>query len=130
MQQCADMSRAEDALALKVCLWYSAKSCSKAGQEPGDKHLLYVLQVFTDEGLIYMVQEYGEIDLARLLAKHDAARKEAGALKDNIDENFIRLYWQQMLQVRQAISQLQQTSTDCHTACVGDCARSGLLVHA
>lgn len=58
-----------------------------------------LLQVFTDEGLIYMVQEYGEIDLARLLAKHDAARKEAGARKENIDENFIRLYWQQMLQV-------------------------------
>lgn len=57
-------------------------------------------QVFTEEGLIYMVQEYGEIDLARLLAKHAAARKEAGALRDNIDENFIRLYWQQMLQVR------------------------------
>jgi serine/threonine protein kinase len=57
------------------------------------------VQVFTEEGLIYMVQEYGEIDLARLLAKHDASRKEAGALKDNIDENFIRLYWQQMLQV-------------------------------
>lgn len=60
------------------------------------------LQVFTEEGLIYMVQEYGEIDLARLLAKHAASRKEAGALKDNLDENFIRLYWQQMLQVRQA----------------------------
>lgn len=65
-------------------------------------------QVFQDEGLIYMVQEYGEIDLARLLAKHDAARREAfgadqqaqGLLKDNLDENFIRLYWQQMLQVR------------------------------
>lgn len=62
------------------------------------------LQVFTEEGLIYMVQEYGEIDLARLLAKHAAARKEAGALKDNLDENFIRLYWQQMLQVGQGVS--------------------------
>lgn len=61
-----------------------------------------VLQVFTEEGLIYMVQEYGEIDLARLLAKHDAARREAGNLRDSIDENFIRLYWQQMLQVRTA----------------------------
>lgn len=66
------------------------------------------LQVFTDEGLIYMVQEYGEIDLARLLAKHDAVRRAAagvdlakgGLLQDNLDENFIRLYWQQMLQVR------------------------------
>lgn len=57
------------------------------------------VQVFTGEGLIYMVQEYGEIDLARLLAKHEASRKEAGAQRDNLDENFIRLYWQQMLQV-------------------------------
>lgn len=68
---------------------------------------LQTLQVFQDEGLIYMVQEYGEIDLARLLTKHDAARRAtAGSdaahgalLKDNLDENFIRLYWQQMLQV-------------------------------
>jgi serine/threonine-protein kinase TTK/MPS1 len=63
--------------------------------------------VFTEEGLIYMVQEYGEIDLARLLAKHDAARRAAagvdlakgGLLQDSLDENFIRLYWQQMLHV-------------------------------
>lgn len=66
-----------------------------------------VLQVFQEEGLIYMVQEYGEIDLARLLAKHDAVRRAAAGssagnaalLPDNLDENFIRLYWQQMLQV-------------------------------
>jgi serine/threonine-protein kinase TTK/MPS1 len=59
--------------------------------------------VFTEAGLIYMVQEYGEIDLARLLAKHDAARREAAARPDgrggDLDENFIRLYWQQMLKV-------------------------------
>lgn len=67
--------------------------------------------MFTDEGLIYMVQEYGEIDLARLLAKHDAARREAAgpdrAHRDRIeriDENFIRLYWQQMLQVGQGVT--------------------------
>eukprot|EP00882_Tetradesmus_deserticola_P014603 GHRQ01015533.1.p1 GENE.GHRQ01015533.1~~GHRQ01015533.1.p1 ORF type:complete len:230 (+),score=45.70 GHRQ01015533.1:834-1523(+) len=54
-----------------------------------------------------MVQEYGEIDLARLLAKHDATRRAAagadlakgGLLQGHLDENFIRLYWQQMLQV-------------------------------
>ena len=50
------------------------------------------------EGVIYVVLEYGDIDLARLLAKQEAARRAApGALPD---ENFIRLYWQQMLQVR------------------------------
>lgn len=62
-------------------------------------------QVFDAEGLIYMVQEYGEIDLARLLAKHAAARQAGqgdgqGGLAHNLDENFIRLYWQQMLQAR------------------------------
>lgn len=55
-----------------------------------------------------MVQEYGEIDLARLLAKHDAARRAAAgqasrgcanSTPQELDENFIRLYWQQMLQV-------------------------------
>lgn len=45
-----------------------------------------------------MVLEYGDIDLARLLAKHEQARREGGSAED-LDENFIRLYWQQMLQV-------------------------------
>lgn len=44
-----------------------------------------------------MVLEYGDIDLARLLAKHEKACKEGGS--QELDENFIRLYWQQMLQV-------------------------------
>ena len=55
-------------------------------------------QVIRGEGLIYMVLEYGDIDLARLLARHEAAQREAGA--SELDENFIRLYWQQMLQAR------------------------------
>jgi hypothetical protein len=55
-------------------------------------------QVIRGEGLIYMVLEYGDIDLARLLARHEAARAERGA--GGPDENFIRLYWQQMLQAR------------------------------
>ncbi len=54
-------------------------------------------QVVKGEGLIYMVLEYGDIDLARLLARHEAAQREGGATE--LDENFIRLYWQQMLQV-------------------------------
>ena len=54
-------------------------------------------QVIQGEGLIYMVLEYGDIDLARLLARHEAHRREGGATE--LDENFIRLYWQQMLQV-------------------------------
>ena len=55
------------------------------------------MQVIRTEGLIYMVLEYGDIDLARLLAKHEKACREGGS--QELDENFIRLYWQQMLQV-------------------------------
>jgi len=61
--------------------------------------------VIKGEGLIYMVLEYGDIDLARLLARHEAAQREGGAT--DLDENFIRLYWQQMLQVRVPTSPLQ-----------------------
>ena len=45
-----------------------------------------------------MVLEYGDIDLARLLQRHEAAQREGGSTE--LDENFIRLYWQQMLQAR------------------------------
>ena len=44
-----------------------------------------------------MVLEFGDIDLARLLLKREKARKEAGIA--GVDGHFIRLYWQQMLQV-------------------------------
>ena len=60
-------------------------------------HTLYALQVSQAEGLILMVLEFGDIDLARLLHKRDKARKEAGST--GVDGHFIRLYWQQMLQV-------------------------------
>ena len=56
------------------------------------------VQVIQAEGTIYMVLEYGDIDLARLLAKHEQDRRDSAG-KDVLDENFIRLYWQQMLQV-------------------------------
>ena len=62
-----------------------------------DDHL-HVRQVLRQEGIIYMVLECGDIDLARLLARHEKGRREGAA--GEIDENFIRLYWQQMLQVR------------------------------
>lgn len=47
-----------------------------------------------------MVLECGEIDLARLLQKREAARREQGIAAADLDENFIRLYWEQMLTVR------------------------------
>lgn len=59
-------------------------------------------EVHRSEALIFMVLEYGDIDLARLLQKQETARKERGTsspdLPNTVDENFIRLYWQQMLQ--------------------------------
>ena len=55
-------------------------------------------QVVRGEGLIYMVLEYGDIDLARLLDKRQRACAQHGSKE--LDGNFMRLYWQQMLQVR------------------------------
>jgi serine/threonine-protein kinase TTK/MPS1 len=60
-------------------------------------------EVHHQEGLIYMVLECGDIDLARLLQRHEKNRRDrAAALQSSltlgVDENFIRLYWEQMLQ--------------------------------
>jgi hypothetical protein len=46
--------------------------------------------VIRPEGLIYMVLEYGEIDLAHLLTKQ--SQKSGG----RPDGNFVRHYWQQV----------------------------------
>ncbi len=69
-----------------------------------------LLQVIRNEGLIYMVLEYGDIDLARLLAKHEKAQRDGGVT--DLDENFIRLYWQQMLQVLE-VNNLNESYTLC-----------------
>ncbi|GFH23826.1 protein kinase domain-containing protein, partial [Haematococcus lacustris] len=83
-------------------------------------------QVFREEGLIYMVLEYGDIDLARLLHNHEEARRARAATGSStpasdpgrsggggeIDENFIRLYWQQMLQAVQGIHELRIVHSD------------------
>jgi hypothetical protein len=93
------------------------------------------MQVFEDVGLIYVVLEYGDIDLARLLQNHEEARRRqlasgVGAASSGvgncaagvtggsgeIDENFIRLYWQQMLQVRGVRGRHAQRSR--HSGCV------------
>ena len=55
-----------------------------------------------------MVLECGDIDLARLLARHEKGRRE-GAVGE-IDENFIRLYWQQMLQVGSVTNSITNTA--------------------
>jgi len=73
-----------------------------------------MLQVIKSEGLIYMVLEYGDIDLARLLQRHEVTQKEGGHTE--LDENFIRLYWQQMLQVEVApwLGSCEQVAVTCH----------------
>ncbi|KAG8389715.1 hypothetical protein BUALT_Bualt01G0007500 [Buddleja alternifolia] len=43
---------------------------------------------------IYMVLEYGEIDLAHMLSQK---WKELDSSKETIDENWLRFYWQQIL---------------------------------
>jgi hypothetical protein len=75
-------------------------------------------EVHHREGLIFVVLEYGDIDLARLLQRRDRQRAEQAAGRAaaggaapatpsgapgaagaplEVDENFIRLYWEQML---------------------------------
>jgi len=44
-----------------------------------------------DDGYIYMVLEYGEIDLAHMLSQK---WKELGGSNETIDENWLRFYWQ------------------------------------
>jgi|TARA_B110000977_G_scaffold172114_1_gene224246 serine/threonine-protein kinase TTK/MPS1 len=63
-------------------------------------------EVCKAEGLIYVVLEYGEIDLARLLSKREkqaAAKNAAGGGGGSrrgamIDDNFLRLYFEQMVE--------------------------------
>ena len=61
-------------------------------------------EVHKKDGIIYMVLECGDIDLAKLLQRHEAALQERkthshqqspGGIE--VDENFIRMYWEQML---------------------------------
>ena len=59
--------------------------------------LIPALQVLRAEGLIYVVLEYGETDLAHLISWHEQAQREAG--RTDVDEAFIRCWFQQMLQV-------------------------------
>jgi serine/threonine-protein kinase TTK/MPS1 len=44
-----------------------------------------------DDGYIYMVLEYGEIDLAQMLSQK---WKEMDGSNQTIDESWLRFYWQ------------------------------------
>ena len=60
-------------------------------------------EVREDAGLVYMVMEFGEIDLARLLQR--------GAGKP-MNANFLRLYWQQMLEAVHTIHEERIVHSD------------------
>lgn len=47
-----------------------------------------------EDGYIYMVLEYGEIDLAHMLSQK---WKELDSSYSTIDENWLRFYWQKRL---------------------------------
>ncbi|KAK9833841.1 hypothetical protein WJX74_007511 [Apatococcus lobatus] len=78
----------------------------------GQRNIIQLLdsEVLRQEGIIYMVLECGDIDLARLLARHEKGRREGAA--GEIDENFIRLYWQQMLQAVDTIHEARIVHSD------------------
>merc|ERR1711959_154873 len=52
-------------------------------------------EVLTDKNVTYMVLEYGETDFSWLLTKQRTQKREEAL--EEFDENFVRLYWQQIL---------------------------------
>ncbi|XP_042012049.1 serine/threonine-protein kinase MPS1-like isoform X2 [Salvia splendens] len=62
-----------------------------------------------DDGFIYMVLEYGEIDLAHMLAQK---WKELDGSNASIDENWLRFYWQQILQAVNTIHEERIVHSD------------------
>ncbi|XP_041013450.1 serine/threonine-protein kinase MPS1 isoform X4 [Juglans microcarpa x Juglans regia] len=62
-----------------------------------------------DDGYIYMVLEYGEIDLAHMLSQK---WKEMDGTNQTIDENWLRFYWQQILQAVNTIHEERIVHSD------------------
>lgn len=62
-----------------------------------------------DDGYIYMVLEYGEIDLARMLSQK---WNEMDGSYQTIDENWLRFYWQQILQAVNTIHEERIVHSD------------------
>ncbi|KAL9245529.1 hypothetical protein vseg_019172 [Gypsophila vaccaria] len=62
-----------------------------------------------DDGYIYMVLEYGEIDLAHMLAQK---WKEIEGSSTRIDENWLRFYWQQILEAVNTIHEQRIVHSD------------------
>ncbi|GLT57741.1 hypothetical protein SLA2020_306910 [Shorea laevis] len=62
-----------------------------------------------DDGYIYMVLEYGEIDLAHMLSQK---WKEMDSSNQTIDENWLRFYWQQILEAVNTIHEERIVHSD------------------
>ncbi|PIA27176.1 hypothetical protein AQUCO_08200001v1 [Aquilegia coerulea] len=62
-----------------------------------------------DDGYIYMVLEYGEIDLAHMLSQK---WKEQDSANWTMDENWLRFYWQQILQAVNTIHEERIVHSD------------------
>ncbi|XP_010539632.1 PREDICTED: probable serine/threonine-protein kinase mps1 [Tarenaya hassleriana] len=62
-----------------------------------------------DDGYIYMVLEYGEIDLAHMLSQK---WKEIEGSNRTIDANWLRFYWQQILQAVNTIHEERIVHSD------------------
>ncbi|KAL4335393.1 hypothetical protein GQ457_07G023210 [Hibiscus cannabinus] len=62
-----------------------------------------------DDGYLYMVLEYGEIDLAHMLSQK---WKEMDSSNQTIDENWLRFYWQQILQAVNTIHEERIVHSD------------------
>jgi serine/threonine protein kinase len=62
-----------------------------------------------EDAYIYMVLEYGEIDLAQMLLQK---RKEMDAGRKQIDENWLRFYWQQVLKAVNTIHEERIVHSD------------------
>ncbi|KAF7141841.1 hypothetical protein RHSIM_Rhsim06G0108200 [Rhododendron simsii] len=62
-----------------------------------------------EDGYIYMVLEYGEIDLAHMLSQK---WRELDSTNSTIDENWLRFYWQQVLQAVNTIHEERIVHSD------------------
>ncbi|KAL0909004.1 hypothetical protein M5K25_023525 [Dendrobium thyrsiflorum] len=62
-----------------------------------------------DDEYIYMLLEYGEIDLAHMLMKKSM---DMDSFSWNIDENWLRFYWQQMLEAVNTIHEERIVHSD------------------
>ncbi|KAH9327457.1 hypothetical protein KI387_007635, partial [Taxus chinensis] len=62
-----------------------------------------------EDAYIYMVLEYGEIDLAQMLLQK---RNEVDAGNKQIDENWLRFYWQQILKAVNTIHEERIVHSD------------------